>query len=83
MQPAAYPQSDAPILPDTDRIVGRSKLLGAMRDLIPQKHYSIRTEQRLGILASVSTTGKASSATESKPPVESGGHDTSSGSFRI
>jgi hypothetical protein len=49
MQPAAYPPSDAPILPDTDRIVGGSKLLGAMPDLIRNKHYSIRTEQRLGI----------------------------------
>lgn len=30
---------------DTDKIVGGSKLLGEMRDLIRRKHYSIRTEQ--------------------------------------
>jgi integron integrase len=30
---------------DTDKIVGRSKLLGEMRNLIRRKHYSIRTEQ--------------------------------------
>jgi integron integrase len=39
------PQGDAHIPVDTDKIVGGSKLLGEMRDLIRRKHYSIRTEQ--------------------------------------
>jgi len=42
---AGIAQGDAHIPMDTDRIVGGSKLLGAMRDLIRRKHYSIRTEQ--------------------------------------
>ena len=29
---------------DTDKIVGRSNLLGRVRDVIRRKHYSIRTE---------------------------------------
>jgi integron integrase len=42
---AGAPQGDAHIPVDTDKIVGGSKLLGEMRDLIRRKHYSIRTEQ--------------------------------------
>ncbi|WP_281167999.1 integron integrase [Thioflavicoccus mobilis] len=38
-------REDAYIPIDTNRIVGRSKLLGDLRDLIRRKHYSIRTEQ--------------------------------------
>ena len=45
MHPAREPRGDAHIPVDTDRIVGGSKLLGQMRDLIRRKHYSIRTEQ--------------------------------------
>jgi len=45
MQPASVTLGDAFIPVDTDRIVGGAKLLGAMRDLIRRKHYSIRTEQ--------------------------------------
>jgi hypothetical protein len=30
---------------DTDHIVGHSKLLGSVRDVIRRKHYSIRTEE--------------------------------------
>ena len=45
MPPAPAPQGDAYIPVDTVRIVGGSKLLGAMRDLIRRKHYSLRTEQ--------------------------------------
>jgi len=45
MYPAQAPRGDGHIPVDTDRIVGGSKLLGEMRDLIRRKHYSIRTEQ--------------------------------------
>jgi site-specific recombinase XerD len=45
MYPARAPQGDAHIPVDTDKIVGGSKLLGEMRDLIHREHYSIRTEQ--------------------------------------
>jgi len=45
MNAAGAPRGDAHIPVDTDRIVGGSKLLGEMRDLIRRKHYSIRTEQ--------------------------------------
>jgi hypothetical protein len=42
MYPASVPRSDAHTPIDTDRIVGGSKLLGVMRDIIGRKHYSIR-----------------------------------------
>jgi integron integrase len=45
MYPAQAPRGDGHVPVDTDRIVGGSKLLGEMRDLIRCKHYSIRTEQ--------------------------------------
>jgi integron integrase len=45
MHPPAPATSDAHMSADTDRIVGGSRLLGEMRDLIRRKHYSIRTEQ--------------------------------------
>jgi integrase len=45
MSPLGAPQGDDHIPVDTDKIVGGSKLLGEMRDRIPRKHYSIRTEQ--------------------------------------
>ena len=38
-------RGDAHVPVDTDKIVGGSKLLGRMRDIIRRKHYSIRTEQ--------------------------------------
>ncbi len=44
MQPAAAPQGDAHFPIDTDRLVGGSRLLGELRELIRRKHYSIRTE---------------------------------------
>jgi integron integrase len=45
MHPNRKTHSDAHVPVDTDRIVGRSRLLGDMRDAIRRKHYSIRTEQ--------------------------------------
>ncbi len=45
MRPTGTPHGDAHVPVDTDKIVGGSKLLGDMRDLIRCKHYSIRTEQ--------------------------------------
>jgi integrase len=45
MSPAGAQQGDAHVPVDTDKIVGGSKLLGEMRDLIRRKHDSIRTEQ--------------------------------------
>lgn len=45
MYPAGAPRGDAHVPVDTDKIVGGSKLLGEIRDLIRRKHYSIRTEQ--------------------------------------
>jgi integron integrase len=45
MHPTSKPNSDAHLPIDTDKIVGRSRLLGQMRDAIRCKHYSIRTEQ--------------------------------------
>jgi hypothetical protein len=45
MDHARAPQGDAHIPVDTEKIVGGSKLLGEMRDLIRCMHYSIRTEQ--------------------------------------
>jgi len=45
MYPAQAPRGDGHTPVDTDRIVGGSRLLGEMRDLIRRKHYSIRTEQ--------------------------------------
>jgi integrase len=44
MYPAQAPRGDGHTPVDTDRIVGGSKLLGEMRDLIRRKHYSIRNE---------------------------------------
>lgn len=44
MQPAPLPRNDAHQPPDTDRIIGGSKLLGEMRDTIRRRHYSPRTE---------------------------------------
>ena len=44
MNAAGAPRREAYIPPDTNQIVGGSKLLGEMRDLIRRKHYSIRTE---------------------------------------
>ncbi len=38
-------RTNAHVPVDTDGIVGRSRLLGEMRDLLRRKHYSIRTEQ--------------------------------------
>ena len=45
MKTAGPPHGDAHVPVNTDKIVGRSQLLGEMRDLIRRKHYSIRTEQ--------------------------------------
>ncbi len=45
MNTAGAPRSNAFIPVDTEKIVGGSKLLGEMRDLIRRRHYSIRTEQ--------------------------------------
>jgi len=45
MPPSLPPTIDAHTPVDTDRIVGRSALLGELRDLLRVKHYSIRTEQ--------------------------------------
>jgi site-specific recombinase XerD len=45
MNAVGAPRGDAYIPVDTDRIVGGSKLLSDMGDLIRRKHYSIRTEQ--------------------------------------
>jgi len=45
MQPAGSSSGDAHVPVNTDRIVGGSKLLSEMRDLIRRKHSSIRTEQ--------------------------------------
>jgi site-specific recombinase XerD len=39
------PRGEAHVPGDTDKLVGGSRLLGEMRDLIRRKHYSIRTEQ--------------------------------------
>lgn len=44
MQRATASRGDAHAPPDADRIIGGSRLLGEMRDLIRRKHYSIRTE---------------------------------------
>lgn len=44
MQPAIAPRDDGHVPADTDKIVGRSKLLGELRELIRRRHYSIRTE---------------------------------------
>ena len=43
MRPSPLARTNAHIPVDTDRIVGRSRLLGEMRDLLRRKHYSIRT----------------------------------------
>jgi integron integrase len=45
MHPSGASQGTTSVPVDTDRIVGGSKLLGEMRDIIRRKHYSIRTEQ--------------------------------------
>jgi integron integrase len=45
MHPAGASRGDSYVPVDTDKIVGKSELLGQMRDLIRRKHYSIRTEQ--------------------------------------
>ncbi len=45
MQPSRDHRDDAHLPVDTDKIVGGSKLLGELRDIIRRKHYSIRTEQ--------------------------------------
>ncbi len=45
MRPSLLATTHAHIPVDTDGIVGRSRLLGEMRDLLRRKHYSIRTEQ--------------------------------------
>ena len=45
MPPGAASQGAAYAPVDTDKIVGGSKLLGEMRDLIRRKHYSLRTEE--------------------------------------
>ncbi len=45
MQRTSVLRSDAHVPVDTDKIVGRSKLLGEMRDTLRRKHYSIRTEK--------------------------------------
>jgi hypothetical protein len=45
MHPSGASQGTTSIPVDTDSIVGGSKLLGEMRDIIRRKHYSIRTEQ--------------------------------------
>ena len=45
MKNSGPPRRDGHLPVDTDKIVGRSKLLRGMRDLIRRKHYSIRTEQ--------------------------------------
>jgi integron integrase len=45
MNAVGAPRGDASIPIETDSIVGGSKLLGEMRNLIRRKHYSIRTEQ--------------------------------------
>ncbi len=50
MQPSRDHRDDAHVLVDTDRIVGGSKLLGELRDIIRRKHHSIRTEQALSRL---------------------------------
>jgi integron integrase len=42
---ATTPRGEAPVRVDTDKLVGGSRLLGEMRNLIRRKHYSIRTEQ--------------------------------------
>jgi len=39
------PRGEAHVGVDTDKLVGGSRLLGEMRNLIRRKHYSIRTEQ--------------------------------------
>ncbi len=45
MRPPPQATGNAHLPVDTDRIIGRSALLGEMRDLLRRKHYSIRTEQ--------------------------------------
>jgi integrase len=45
MRPAGVFHGDAHVPVVTDKIVGGSKLLGEMRDLIRRKHYSIHTKQ--------------------------------------
>jgi hypothetical protein len=47
MNAVGAPRGDAYIPVGADSIVGGSKLLGEMCDLIRRKHYSIRTEQCL------------------------------------
>lgn len=44
MRPAIAPHDDGRVPLDTDKIVGRSKLLGELRELIRRSHYSIRSE---------------------------------------
>ena len=45
MNPVGTFRREAHVPVNTDKIVGGSRLLGEMRDLIRRKHYSIRTEQ--------------------------------------
>jgi len=45
MNPVGTGRREAHVPVNTDKIVGGSRLLGEMRDLIRRKHYSIRTEQ--------------------------------------
>jgi hypothetical protein len=44
-RPTTRPRGEAHVLVDTDKLVGGSRLLGDMHDLIRRRHYSIRTEQ--------------------------------------